>query len=169
MQPLRIEAKFARPLNFADFDKKSMRKGFTQVGRDVSKIAKKLVRKKGVSAAGAYPGKQTGIFQKAISYKVSRSGFSVAVKPYGKGKQVAAELTRRGCYPAVVVFGHAGPKRSKRTRAHRKQSFEAKVAKPRANPVSAAAETYGRTRFQAVVGQILENAFKPGPIRSLMK
>ena len=79
MQPLRIEAKFARPLNFADFDKKSMRKGFTQVGRDVSKIAKKLVSKKGVSAAGAYPGKQTGIFQKAISYKVSRSGFSVAL------------------------------------------------------------------------------------------
>ena len=96
MQPLRIEARFARPLNFADFDKKSMRKGFTQVGRDVSKIAKKLVSKKGVSAAGAYPGKQTGIFQKAISYKVSRSGFSVAVKPYGKGKQVSAELKRRG-------------------------------------------------------------------------
>ena len=61
MQPLKIEARFARPLNFADFDKKSMRKGFTQVGRDVSKIAKKLVSKKGVSAAGAYPGKQTGI------------------------------------------------------------------------------------------------------------
>ena len=119
MQPLRIEAKFARPLNFADFDKKSMRKGFTQVGRDVSKIAKKLVSKKGVSAAGTYPGKQTGIFQKAISYKVSRSGFSVAVKPYGKGKQVSAELKRRGFYPAFVVFGHAGPKRSKRTRAHR--------------------------------------------------
>lgn len=165
MQPLRIEAKFARPLNFADFDKKSMRKGFTQVGRDVSKIAKKLVSKKGVSAAGAYPGKQTGIFQKAISYKVSRSGFSVAVKPYGKGKQVSAELKRRGFYPAFVVFGHAAPKRSKRTRAHRKQSFEAKVA----NPVSAAAETYGRTRFQAVVGRILEDAFKPGPVRSLMK
>lgn len=46
MQPLRIEARFARPLNFADFDKKSMRKGFIQVGRDVSKIAKKLVSKK---------------------------------------------------------------------------------------------------------------------------
>ena len=46
MQPLKIEARFARPLNFADFDKKSMRKGFTQVGRDVSKIAKKLVSKK---------------------------------------------------------------------------------------------------------------------------
>ena len=148
MQPLRIEAKFARPLNFADFDKKSMRKGFTQVGRDVSKIAKKLVSKKGVSVAGAYPGKQTGIFQKAISYKVSRSGFSVAVKPYGKGKQVSAELKRRGFYPAFVVFGHAGPKRSKRTPA---------------------AETYGRTRFQAVVGRILEDAFKPGPVRSLMK
>lgn len=169
MQPLRIEAKFARPMNFADFDKKSMKKGFAQVGRDVSKIAKKLVSKKGVSAAGAYPGKQTGIFQKAISYKVSKSGFSVAIKPYAKGKQISAELKRRGFYPAFVVYGHAAPKKSRRTRAHQKQSFEAKVAKPRANPVSAAAETYGRTRFQSVVSGILENAFKPGPIRSLMK
>ncbi|MFQ7007857.1 MAG: hypothetical protein ACLRRK_04375 [Parasutterella sp.] len=109
MQPLKIEARFARPLNFADFDKKSMRKGFTQVGRDVSKIAKKLVSKKGVSAAGAYPGKQTGIFQKAISYKVSRSGFSVAVKPYGKGKRVSAELKDAGFIPRLSSLATQGP------------------------------------------------------------
>ncbi|WP_289171047.1 hypothetical protein [uncultured Parasutterella sp.] len=169
MQPLRIEAEFARPLNFADFDKKAMRKGFRKIGQDVSKIAKTLSAEKGVSLPGQYPGKQTGIFQKSLSYKVSRSGFSVAIKPYLKGKQVSAAFKSRGFYPAFVVYGHAAPKKSKRGKGHAKQSPAGKLVKPRANPIPAAVESYGRVQFQSEVSKILQNAFKPGPIGSLLK
>lgn len=169
LEPLKIQAKFASPLTFADFDKKSLRKGFTKIGRDVSKIAKKLAGQKGVSKPGQYPGKHTGIFQKSLTYKVSRSGFSVGIKPYVKGKQVGGVIKERGFYPAFVIYGHAAPHKSKRDRKHAKQSSEGKVAKPRANPVIAAAEIYGKSQFQTEVAKILDGAFKPGPIQSLLK
>lgn len=168
LEPIRLQATFKKPLNFADFDKKELRKGFRKVGAGVAKIAKKLSGKKGLSLPGEFPGKQTGIFQKSLSYKVSRSGFSVAIKPYSKGK-VQSAFKERGFYPAFVVYGHAAPKKSKRSRSHKRQDASGKVAKPRANPVVEAVQEYGRTQFERAVQQILQNAFKPGPIRSLLK
>ena len=173
LEPLKIQAKFSSPMVFSDFDKKTVRKGFAKIGRDVSKLARKLAGSSGVSKPGQFPGKQSGILQKSLTYKVSRSGFSVGIKPYSKGTvkgaKVADTFSKRGFYPAFVIYGHAAPKKSKRDKKHAKQSASGKVAKPRANPAVEAAKTYGQSRFQAEVSKILESAFKPGPIRSLLK
>lgn len=173
LEPLKIQAKFAPPMVFSDFDKKQLRKGFTRIGKEVSKIAKKLAGTPGVSKPGQYPGKQSGILQKSLTYKVSRSGFSVGIKPYVKGAvkktKVADVIAKRGFYPAFVIYGHAAPKKSKRDKRHARQPPAGKVAKPRANPAVEAAKSFGQSRFQAEVSKILESAFKPGPIRSLLK
>lgn len=173
LEPLRIQAKFAAPMLFSDFDKKTLKKGFTKIGKDVSKIARKLAGSSGVSKPGAFPGKQSGILQKSLTYKVSRSGFSVGIRPYAKGAVRKAKLSEvfkvRGFYPAFVIYGHTAPKKSKRDKKHARQSASGKVAKPRANPAVEAAKTYGQSRFQSEVAKILESAFKPGPIRSLLK
>lgn len=148
---------FPTPLTFADFDKTKLKKGHRKVGKEVVKIARKMVSAKGVSAPGAYPGLSTGLLRKSIKDKPSRSGFSTAVKPY----KVAG---MHDFYPAYVVYGHRGPgSTSKDPRAHRKKVGK-KVAAPRKNFIAEAAKIYGIEKYGAVMKAVLDDAIKPGVI-----
>lgn len=159
---LRIKAQIKTPLEFADFDKKAVRKGMRTIGSDVRKIARKLVSHRGVSRPGEYPGKRTGTLQKSIGSRVSRSGFSVAVANYAKGKP-ASVFEDRGFYPSPVLHGH-GP-RGSRSKKHKRKSAAAKTVQPRANWIADAVEQYGHGKFQGAVDGILKSAIKPGPIK----
>lgn len=65
----------------ADFDKREVRKAMRKAGTLVVREARKLVAKRGPSAAGDYPSRRTGALSKAIRAKVSRSGFMVRIEP----------------------------------------------------------------------------------------
>ncbi|MDO5531421.1 hypothetical protein [Sutterella sp.] len=100
------------------------------------------------------PGKQTGVMQRSIRSKVSRSGYSVSVYPT-KTSQMGEVY-----YPAFVVYGHRGPnsETAREARQHRKRSG-VKVAEPRANFIPVAAQRYQQT-FQTVITAALDKAIK---------
>lgn len=64
-----------------DFDKKAIRKGMRLVGALVRREARVLVRRKGVSEGGEYPGRDEGLLYRSIRSKVSRPGFLVKIAP----------------------------------------------------------------------------------------
>lgn len=159
--PLIFSAKFIEPLEYADFDKKVLKKNFREVGKEVRAIARKNVSQKAVSKAGEFPGMQTGDLRRAISSRVSRSEFSVAIASYPKpGKDY---------YAPFVYYGHRAPGADrvngvKDRRQQHKRRIGEKVAKPRKNYITEAAETYGQTKYQAVMAKVLVDAIKPGII-----
>ena len=156
---IKIQAGLKPPVDFASFDKKAVRKGMRSIGADVRKIARNLVSHRGVSRPGEFPGKSTGTLQKSIATRVSRSGFSVAVANYAKGKPAAA-FNSRGFYPPMVAYGH-GPAGS-RSKKHKRKAASAKVAQPRANWIEAAVDQY-RGKFRTSVEGILADAVKVSP------
>lgn len=155
-------ARIEKPLTYADFDTKVLKKSFRSVGAEIRKIARKSVSKKAVSRAGQFPGMETGTLRKSIKEKVSRSGFSVGIASYkvqGMDKY----------YPAFVYWGHRGPYADMKDgkpdkKQHGKKRVGKKVAEPRRNYIVDAAEQYGRTRYQAVMQKVLAEAIKPGVI-----
>lgn len=148
---------FPQPLTFVDFDQKRLKKGLRKVGKEVVKIARRLVSARGVSKAGEYPGLTTGLLRRSVKDKPSRSGFSFAVKPYKISGM-------KDFYPAYVVYGHRGPgSTAKDPRAHRKKVGK-KVAAPRKNFIAEAAKMYGAERYGAAMKTVLADAIKPGVI-----
>ena len=164
MSLLKFQTEFKEPLAFADFDTKALKKGFRKVGMEVRKIARKMVSKRALSSPGGNPGKVTGKLQKSIDYRVSRSGFSVAVANQSKGLDEF--------YPAYVYYGHVSPKgalrRKSGKRIHDKNPGK-KVAAPRNNYIKEAAEQYGQSRYMAVMSGLLREAIKPGLIGGTVK
>lgn len=156
---IRIQAGLKPPVDFAAFDKKAVRKGMRSIGSDVRKIARGLVGHRGVSRPGEFPGKHTGVLQKSIGVRVSRSGFSVAVANYVKGKPASA-FAAKGFYPPMVAYGH-GPAGS-RNRKHKRKAAAAKVVQPRENWIEAAVDKY-RGKFRSSVEKILDGAIKISP------
>ena len=117
-----IEFTLDKPINFPQLDNKVIKKGFRSVGREVTKIARKNVSRRGVvSKPGEFPG-------------------------------------HRAPYADRV----AGGKQDRRQ--HGKKRVGDKVAAPRANWITAAADTYERTRYGAVMNKLVTEAIKPGVI-----
>ena len=85
-----------------DFDKKKVRKTMAVLGRDIQKTARKLVARKAISAAGEYPGKESGALQRSIKYKVSKPGFLVRIMPF-KTADMGPDF-----YPAFLHYGVPG-------------------------------------------------------------
>lgn len=160
MEVFSLTAHFASPLRFADFDRAGLRKGFATVGKDIRKIARSLISRKGISAPHAYPGRLTSDMRRSINYRVSRKGFSVAIQPYLSAQKIDSH---RGFYPAFVVYGHRGP--GTVTKAQRKnhslKRSGRKVALPRRNFVVDAAQQYGEAHFLAVMQGVLQESIKP--------
>lgn len=157
-----IEFTLDKPINFPQLDNKVIKKGFRSVGREVTKIARKNVSRRGVvSKPGEFPGLHSGQLRKTIKARVSRSGFSVLVKSFP---------TEEADYPYYVFYGHrapyadrvAGGKQDRRQ--HGKKRVGDKVAAPRANWITAAADTYERTRYGAVMNKLVAEAIKSGVI-----
>lgn len=161
-----FNAVFAKPLEFADFDKKKLRKGLGGIGSQVRKIARKLISKRAVSRPFENPGKVTGALQSSVTAKTSKSGFSTIIS-----SRDTAGFRKRSdgnyFYPYALYYGHVGPRRGlKRNgkRIHKKNTTSEKVAKARNNFIVQAAELYGRTKYEGAVLKILDGAIKPGPI-----
>ena len=164
-----FKAVFAPPLEFADFDKKELKKGLGEIGSQVRKIARKLISRRAVSRAFENPGKVTGALQASVTAKTSKSGFSTIV-----ASRDTAGFRKRSdgdfFYPYALYYGHVGPKRGlKRTgkRIHKKNTTADKVAQPRNNFIVEAAERFGQTKYEGAVLKILDRAIKPGPIGEL--
>ena len=165
-----FHAAIEKPVVFADFDSKEVKKGMRGIGRDVVKIARKMISRKTVSKAFETPGKVTGALQASISQRVSKSGFSAIIASRdtaGFRKRTDGDFF----YPYALVYGHVGRGKQLRRngkRVHRKNEGK-KVAQPRANFIVKAAEIYGQTRYQAEVAKVLENAIKPGIVEGFLK
>ena len=160
--PLVFHAELQKPLAYADFDTRVLKKNFRTVGAEVRKIARRFVSKRAVSRAGEFPGMDTGTLRKSIKAKVSRSGFSVGVASYKiEGMDVY--------YPAFVYWGHRSKGADRVNgipdkKQHGRKRVGEKVAKPRRNYIVEAAERYGQTRYQSVMQRVLVDAIKPGVI-----
>lgn len=81
-----------------DFNKKRVRRAMRQAGGIVRKAARRLVSRRGVSGAGEYPGRDSGVLMRSIQVKVSRSGFMARVQPF---KTAAMQEF----YPAFLHYG----------------------------------------------------------------
>lgn len=161
MQPLSLRIRFDELLSFSDIDGKELKKTQRKVGREVQKIARKLVSKRAVSKPGDVPGMNTGKLRKAISYRPSRSGFSVGISSKPKGFDVY--------YPAFVYYGHRRPGADKGLgvdgkKQHGRKRIGKKVAAPRANWIVEAAMKYGVERYGYEIREALNDAIKPGVI-----
>ena len=159
MQPLSLRIKFDELLTFSDIDGKELKKTQRKVGREVQKIARKLVSKRAISKPGDVPGMNTGKLRKAISYRPSRSGFSVGISSKSKGFDVY--------YPSFVYYGHRGPGADKGLgidgkKQHGTRRKGKKVAEPRANWIVEAAMKYGVERYGYEIREALNDAIKPG-------
>lgn len=135
-----------------DFDKKKIRKVMGQEGRALQKVARKLVARRAVSAAGGFPGKQSGLLQRSIRYKVSKPGFLVAVKPL--------RLPEMGkhYYPIYLLYGVTG----KPARADKKAQVKDgkwRIA-PRGNYMTEALEQR-RASASAAILNALQSALIP--------
>lgn len=158
-----FEAKLKKPLTYADFDTKILKKTFRQAGGEIRKIARRLVSRRTVSRVGEFPGRDTGMLRKSILAKVSRSGFSVGVASYPiTGMDVF--------YPPFVYWGHRGPgsdrdaKGAQDSKQTGKRRSGKKVAQARKNYIIEAANRYGQTKYQQVMEKVLVDAIKPGLI-----
>ncbi|MCC7005892.1 MAG: HK97 gp10 family phage protein [Ottowia sp.] len=134
-----------------DFDKKKIRKVMRKMGRDVQREARRLVARKAISSAGAYPGKQTGRLQRSIKSKVSKSGFLVRIAP-----QKSSEM--KDFYPAFLYYGVTGQARRKDQKAPT-QTGRWRIA-PRANFMQEALDQR-RAVVRAELRDVLRNTLVP--------
>lgn len=159
----RVQVQFQKPLSFPDFDTKALKKAHREIGKGLSRIAKRLVSQQGLSRPEENPGRDSGLLRRSIGYRVSRSGFSVTV--LNKPNKAMPEF-----YPAFVYYGHRGPgtDRDQYGRSDRRQQGRKrignKVAKPRNNWIVQSAELYTAQRYGAVMKNVLDQAIKPGVI-----
>lgn len=144
-----VEVKTPDGFKFFDFDKKVIKRGLRNVGRDIRKEARQLISRKAVSAPGDFPGKDTGVMSKSIKATVSRSGHSVWIRP-------TKTAGMRDFYPAFVIYGHRGPKTDSQNQRSKKRKGK-KAAEPRKNFIEAAANNYA-PRF----AEVMEAAFDEG-------
>lgn len=82
-----------------DFDRSKIRKALRKEGREVRKIARRLVARRAISGAGQYPGRQSGALMRSIKEHVSRPGFMVVIRP-----TKTAEMGK-DFYPAFLQYG----------------------------------------------------------------
>lgn len=156
-----LHIQFDELLSFSDIDGKKLKKTQRKVGREVQKIARKLVSKRAVSKPGELPGMNTGKLRKAISYRPSRSGFSVGISSQAKGFNGTY-------YPPFVLYGHRERDADKVLgldgKKQRGKRIGKKVAAPRANWIVEAAMKYGVERYGYEIRNALNDAIKPGVI-----
>ncbi|MCC7005067.1 MAG: HK97 gp10 family phage protein [Ottowia sp.] len=134
-----------------DFDKKKIRKVMRKMGRDVQREARRLVARKAISSAGAYPGKQTGRLQRSLKSRVSKSGFLVRIAP-----QKSSEM--KDFYPAFLYYGVTGKARRKDQKAQT-QTGRWRIA-PRANFMQEALDQR-RAVVRAELRDVLRDALVP--------
>jgi hypothetical protein len=132
-----------------DFDRKKIRHSLRQAGREVQRSARRLIAHKAISAAGDYPGKQSGQLQRAIKSKVSKYGFLVRVAP-----QKTATMT--AFYPA---FLHYGIRNKAGHRGQQSKSGSWRIA-PRANFMQDALNER-RHRIRELLREALQRALVP--------
>lgn len=89
-----------------DFDKKPIRKTLRQQSGQIRKVARRLVSRRAVSAAGQMPGRQSGALARAIKVRVASGGFWAKTAP-----QKTSEM--KDFYPAFLYYG-ASPGLAKR-------------------------------------------------------
>lgn len=166
-----FKAAFAPPLEFADFDRKELKKGLGEIGSQVRKIARQLISKRAVSRPFENPGKVTGALQASVTAKTSKSGFSTVVASRDNAG-FRKKADGKFFYPYALYYGHVGPRKGlKRNgkRIHRKNEASGKVAQPRNNFIVEAAEKFGQTKYEGAVLRILDRALKPGPVGSMTR
>ena len=166
-----VSSGFQEPLKLPDFDKKVLKKGFRKIGQEVRKESRKLVSSRAISRSlsgkSGFPSRRSGLLRKTISYRVSKSGHSVAIGHFNWPKGVEF-------YPAFVMYGHRAPKSDmkngvKDKRQKGRKRVGKKVASPRENWIVAAAERYGESKYLATLSALLDDALKPGLIESAIK
>lgn len=86
-----------------DFDKRKVRQALLKGGREIRKVARRLVSRRALSRPGEFPGRGRGDLQRAIGLVLPRSklGFWVKVEPTTAG----IKKTGRMYYPAVLFHG----------------------------------------------------------------
>lgn len=139
-----------------DYDKSSVRKSLRASASGLIKLTRKMISRKAVSKPGEFPGMKTGRMKAAVTSKVSKSGYSVAVFPCMGKKKKALPIY----YPAFVIYGHRAPhsETTQEARSHKARSGK-KVAAPRKNFVVEAAKKYEKT-FQSEMFDALGEAIK---------
>nr|DAK90222.1 MAG TPA: Putative head tail adaptor [Caudoviricetes sp.] len=153
MALLDVEVRFPKGFKYADFDVKTLKSGLRKEGREIARVAKNLVRQKGVSKPDEYPGRDTGVLQKSIKPKPSRPGFSVVIKPW-KTDQMGKDF-----YPAYVYYGHRGPRtRTAADNRRRKKTAGKKVAQPRKNFMVDATKMVGEDRIESNLAHLMDKA-----------
>ena len=136
-----------------DFDRKALKPVMREIGREVRKLVRARISKKVVSKPGEPPGKVSGEMARSIKATVSRSGFSVWVRPTKTAKMSVY-------YPAFVVYGHRGPgTRTEADERDRKKTVGEKVAEPRENFIEKVAQSYQPT-FEEKMTEALAEALK---------
>lgn len=158
---MRFSVAFDKPLTFPDFDKRALKNAHREVGRELQKRARLLVSRKGLSKPGENPSRVTGLLRRNIRYRVSRSGFSVAL--FNDPKKMPE------FYPAFVYYGHRGPGTDKGLgvdgkKQHGRKRIGTKVAAPRNNWIVQATEDYGYAKYGVVMRKVFDEAIKPGVI-----
>jgi len=94
-----------------DFDSKVVRKAIRHSAGKVRAYARRLIARRAISAAGEFPGKDTGTMQKAIVVRMARprggrGGLWATVQPIK-----TADM--KNFYPAILVAGVKGGPRDK--------------------------------------------------------
>lgn len=87
-----------------DFEKNAIRKALRLEAKPVVGFARQFIAKRGRSAAGSYPGRDTGLLRRAIGATTLKGEFAVLVGPRRKvlaGKRNA----RDAAYPWMLVHG----------------------------------------------------------------
>lgn len=137
-----------------DFEAKKVRKGMRQIGADVRKHARRLIARRAISAAGEYPGRQSGAMMRSIKAKVSRSGFMVVVRP-----QKTAEMGE-DFYPAFLHYGVRQQRDASVAKRHGKQAEGAYRLAPRRNFMTDALEAR-RDNARSVLRGVLQDSLIP--------
>lgn len=119
-----------------DFDKRKIRRALRSEGGKLRTAARRLVARRGISAPGEMPGRDTGALWRSIKVKVSSGGFWARVSPFKTNEMPMF-------YPAVLYHG------SKR------RNIEA-----RGNYMSDALDLR-RTAAQAAIRSALQSALIP--------
>ena len=100
------------------FDRAFVRKVMGNVGKDLVANTRRLLRRRGASKPGEPPVKRFGIYAKAITSRVSKSGMSVGVSPTrktllralvsGLPADMRKSFSLKTFYPAMLVKRKGG-------------------------------------------------------------
>ncbi|MEK6788504.1 MAG: hypothetical protein AABY68_06095 [Pseudomonadota bacterium] len=87
-----------------DFKRGPIKRAMGRIGLRVRVTAGRLVARRAISDPDSYPGKDTGQLQRALRFKVSKSGFAVVVRA---DKTAGMDVF----YPAFLNYGAMDRKR----------------------------------------------------------